>query len=210
MIHDNHNPRQNRPETSLAKDDFKELANYETSDFELTERDIELAYKECVLQHATSETQIKGMREALAYTKLIAYSGEELTPEDVTEFIHILYEMIEPGNGRGWRTTPVTFKNGNMGEDPANLPRVMAIWSEAFAEASLEPDLAYYYFEKNHPRNDGNGRAGFCLWAFDTKRQTGQWPETLPPDLFGEGRTTQMTFQTNFGNVEDPHYFIKN
>jgi len=66
---------------------------------------------------------------------------------------------------------------------PDKIPRAMNSFSEAFAENRVTALEAYTEFEKIHPFFDGNGRVGDLLWKIAITRETGQWPEELPPKI---------------------------
>lgn len=152
----------------------------------LTEKDKELINQQCQNQHATKPEQIEGF--ARAYAKAKAYAEKQEWPifgEKAEALILEFAEMIEPRNKDGYRTTPVTFANMNRAVSPDVVPRAMTMFAEAYAEAELAPAHLYEEFQKIHPFEDGNGRVGDLLWKIAMARENGEWPETLPPDLFG-------------------------
>ena len=172
------------------------------TEYSLTSRDAELALEQCHLQHATSPEQIEGMRSAFARAKEVAFTQAEaqVTPRGIESLVRQLGSFIEPSRAHTWRSTPVTFRSGDRGEEPDIIPHAMAVWAEAVAEGNLSPVEQYYHFEKIHPFEDGNGRVGHCLWAIATYRESGQWPTELPPDVFAGG--FEKPQQSAFGEVE--------
>ncbi|HSH31775.1 MAG TPA: Fic family protein [Candidatus Saccharimonadales bacterium] len=168
---------------------------------ELTLTDIQLARQQCELQQASSPEQIQGMVDALGAAKQVAFSQEQLDAGVVRGLVRRLGGMVEPDQAADWRQIPATFASGDMGEHPEQIERAMAAWADAFADGRLDSTELYYHFEKIHPFADGNGRAGHCLWALAEKRQTGDWPQTLPPDVFAPG--FEMRQKSAFGDIED-------
>jgi hypothetical protein len=171
-----------------------------TNEAELTLIDIGLARQQCEIQHATSPEQIQGMIDALAKAKAVAFSAADLDAEQVYDLVMSLGSIIEPVKAGHWRIVPVTFSNGETGIDPDNIPEAMFAWADAFAAQRLDPTELYYQFELVHPKVDGNGRIGHCLWAIAMKRQIGDWPEELPPDVFAEGYRPER--KSAFGDIE--------
>lgn len=159
---------------------------------ELTATDIQLVNKQCELQHAQSQEQVEGFANAYLEAKKLALNFDEinsLTSEKIEAFILQLAEMIEKRNHKGYRQVPVTFAGGGSALSPDLIPRAMESFSNVYAEGSLNPIEAYTEFEKIHPFEDGNGRLGDLLWKIGVTRDTGKWPEDLPPDVFGAHST---------------------
>ncbi len=157
----------------------------------LSETDKELVVRQCELQHATSKEEVEGFASAYSSFKELSDDEEkilEMSAEKFLEYIKSLATQIDKVNTNGWSKVPRMFGPDptNKGVDPENIQRAMEGWAEAFVENRLEPDEAYEMFERIHPLNDGNGRLGDLLWKFAMKRKTGEWPDTLPPDMFGD------------------------
>lgn len=178
---------------------FKNTENKEEIIFpeSLTERDIELINKQCEQQHATSKEQIEGFARAYAEAKEIAHDEErveEITNEEMEGLVLLWASEIESRNKKGFRTTPVYFeKSGQTGLDPGKIERAMETFIEIYTEhlntgylTQEEITQLYKQFEEVHPLEDGNGRLGHLLWALAFSRVTGEWPESLPPDVFNE------------------------
>ena len=171
------------------------------SEAELSTEDIALAIQQCEIQHATSPEQTQGMNDALAEAKAVAFSDAVIDAETIFGLITSLGSKIEPTKAAQWRIVPVTFENGERGLHPDNIPEAVYAWSQAFAEQRADPTELYYEFELIHPMEDGNGRIGHCLWAIAVKRQTGDWPSTLPPNVFDQGYTPQR--KSAFGDIQE-------
>ena len=154
----------------------------------LSPKDIELIQRQCENQHATSNEQILGFANAYLTAKTFASNPESLatlTKESTYDFILELAALIEKRNDKGFRTTPVRFRSFKSALEPALVPRAMETYSMAYAEHALSPTDLYKEFQEIHPFEDGNGRVGDLLWKIAMTRETKQWPETLPPNLFG-------------------------
>lgn len=153
----------------------------------LEEIDKDLIVLQCEYQQATNREQIEGFAKAYKYTKDLAFSEdffENLNAEKIEKLILDLGKMVEARNEKGFRKVPVTFKDGARALDSQKIERAMENFSGAYAENRLEPQEAFLEFEKIHPFEDGNGRLGDLLWKMAIKRKTGEWPKTLPPDVF--------------------------
>ena len=162
----------------------------------LTPMDIELVNAQCVNQGATSVEQIEGFAKAYSRAKATWLGPHQLLSlqkaEEVMKFMFRLALLIEPGN-RGFRLTPVRFADMQTAMPWENIPRAMESFSHAYADFIKNPvedevlnaTVLYREFEKIHPWVDGNGRTGDLLWKIARARVDGQWPEKLPPDVFG-------------------------
>lgn len=152
----------------------------------LSAKDIELVYRQCELQQATSKKQLEGF--ATAYLKAKQFTKDlslvNLNGEVILDLVLDLASLIESRNSKGFRTTPVRFKNHNQAIDAGLVPRAMEVFSIAYAEGELDSISLYREFEEIHPFEDGNGRVGDLLWKIAITRETGNWPEEIPPDIF--------------------------
>jgi len=172
----------------------------------LTPKDIELITKQSELQDATLDHEVLGFAEAYKQAKEFSSIPENFTSiskEKIESLIMQWATLAETRNEKGFRTTEVTFSNGSKALEASKIPHAMEnlisylndILKNGFAEQPegdprppLGPNDLYREFEEIHPFEDGNGRIGDLLWKIAVTRQTGTWPETLPPDFFGEGR----------------------
>lgn len=156
----------------------------------LTEKDRDLIIKQCQNQGATSLEQVAGFALAYADAKEMA-SHEELTPalagseryEALMEKILEWAKLVEPRNGKGYRLTPASFRNGRTALHPEIVPRAMWGFCMKYADYPGTPEEMFKEFEEIHPFEDGNGRVGHLLWAVMVKYRTGTWPETFPPEI---------------------------
>lgn len=165
----------------------------------LTERDIQLVIEQCKIQSATSIEQIEGFALAYSRAKQIALDKERLEQLGTSEIENFILEwgaLIEKRNQKGFRQTPVTFQDGSRALDHSKIPQAIKGFCEGFKAFLEDPTedqrlntvLLYTEFERIHPLEDGNGRVGDLLWKVLETRKTGNWPEQLPPNVFGENR----------------------
>ena len=159
--------------------------------------DIELIGKQCKIQNATSKEQIEGFAKAYSKAKQLALDKqrlENLTQEQVKNFILELGVLTEKRNEKGFRQVPVTFKNGQKALDAEKISQaiegfcqgVATFLKDAREDERLNIALLYTDFEKIHPFEDGNGRVGDLLWKILKTKKEGEWPKELPPDVFSE------------------------
>ncbi|OGY26191.1 MAG: hypothetical protein A2Z11_00505 [Candidatus Woykebacteria bacterium RBG_16_43_9] len=171
---------------------MNEIGNHEISDglesrVGLTETDKELILKQCENQKATSTEEVSAFTDAYREAKKFAFTAtlSQLSEEEVLSLVKDLAELTVPQTKGQYRTVPVTFRSGERGIDPALIERAMSSWAQAFAANQLSALEAYEEFEKIHPFVDGNGRVGDLVWKIATVKESGKWPEELPPDVFG-------------------------
>lgn len=154
----------------------------------MTKDDLKLIVLQCEHQQDTTPEAVAGF--ALAYVDAKSTTWKELAlPETVEEKIIEWGRIIKPKENKfGWRNIPVRIGNSTP-PDPQLVPRMMENFSEKYWHAvvrhdELRPDNLYKEFEEIHPFRDGNGRAGHLLWAIAKRELEGEWPMTLPPDLW--------------------------
>lgn len=166
---------------------------------DLTDKDIELINKQCQIQDAMSKEQLEGFSQAYLTAKNTALDTEKLislSPDDVENLILELGQLIEKRNEKGYRQVPVTFANGSKALDADKIPQAIQSFCQGFVvfiedpaeDERLNTSMLYKNFEETHPFEDGNGRVGDLLWKMLEPRKRGQWPEKLPPNVFGEKR----------------------
>jgi Fic family protein len=172
----------------------------------LTKRDKELVLEQCDIQGDLYDEAIQNFALAYADAKIFSSNPENLknlTEEILENLILKWAEQIEPkhnapkrNTGKGYRDTPVVFSSGKEAINWQGVERRVQMLCK-FATtlfdiddpSRISPEELYKEFEEVHPFEDGNGRVGDLLWKLAITRETGIWPETLSPDLFGEDRT---------------------
>lgn len=154
----------------------------------LTPIDLDLIERQCELQGATEKYQIEGMTRAYKEAKTLSRQPEKLSAmsgDDWLELVDHYAKLIEPEkNQHGYRIVEVRFTNGNRGMPHNQIGSAMERLFDFYSEGQIEPIELYREFETIHPYTDGNGRVGHLLWAVAEKRQSGKWPEELPPNVF--------------------------
>ncbi len=169
----------------------------------LTRIDRQLILRQCELQSATSPEEVAAFTTAYRYGKDFAENEKLglLTTDGVLKLMHELLRLTVPETGGRFRIVPATFTNLSIAVGDELINRTILNLAEAFAENRISPELFYREFEEIHPGEDGNGRVGDVLWKISMTRETGEWPETLPPDLFRPG-AEKPKYESVFGEVE--------
>lgn len=154
----------------------------------LNGRDVELIMEQCKIQEATSKEEIEGFAQAYLEAKELAQDNEKLkniTPEQVEKLIFRWAVLIDKENSTGFRKVPAKLPNLEEGLPHSQIPDAMERYYDLFANNHFyTPEQAYKEFEQIHPFKDGNGRVGDLLWKLAIARESGKWPEKLPPDVF--------------------------
>lgn len=172
----------------------------------LTKRDKELVLQQCDIQGDLYDEAIANFALAYADAKEFASDPknlENLTEEQLEGLILKWAELIEPkhnapkrNTGKGYRDTPAAFSDGSQGISWQEVERRIQLLCK-FASTMfdpkdpdrLTPKEFYKEFQQIHPMEDGNGRIGDIAWKVMKTRETGEWPEELPPNIFGEDRS---------------------
>ena len=158
----------------------------------LSDRDIELVWQQCRIQgDADKPEAVRVFAEAYSLVKAISVTRAfPSNQEEVEALILYLGEMLDSKhNSNGYRKVPVRFTATEFAVAPALVPQAMSGFCWAYARGTLKSDDAHEEFEKIHPFFDGNGRIGDLLWKMAVTRESGEWPESLPPNIFGENRS---------------------
>lgn len=172
----------------------------------LTVKDKELILEQCIHQNATTPRQIEGFTLAYSRAKSFAEKADwdRVTSEKIYDLLMEFGSLVEDGdNFFGSRSVDASFRSGNHGVLPDNISKAIEGWVEAYVENRVAPEKIYHEFETIHPFNDGNGRVGDLFWKMAVKRNTGVWPEELPPDVFGRDRGLVGGYESSFGEVEN-------
>lgn len=168
----------------------------------LTEVDKKLIIEQCENQNATSKEQIEGFANAYHMVKELASDStwlESLDANVIYDLILTLAKIIEEVNTNGFRKVEIVSFQAAKAE---NIVHLIGKFCEIYTESKLTSEELYKVFEEIHPFLDGNGRLGDLLWKLDTKRKTGIWPETLPPEVFHTDNAS-IKRESAFGEIED-------
>lgn len=164
----------------------------------LTERDFVSVIQECEKQRAMGPRQIAGFAAAYAHAKRLALENSPRLAirRWLEEEILAMARLIEPRNTQGYRRVPATFSGGGTAIPWENVPRAMHSFLDLYTRwmngdptvricnpeeqvglSLFTPQALYEEFQKIHPFEDGNGRAGMLLAAMATADEAGHWVE---------------------------------
>jgi len=141
----------------------------------------DFAIAECTRQEDLSYQSVGEMVEAWHYALVEHLSYKDSITNYLTpEFIKRIGKLVKSSN-KGFRVTPVVFRNGDQGAPYTEIFRLLTNLCDAYALGQVNPDEFYFEFEKIHPFEDGNGRVGTILWNLLMGNYT---TPTQPPNVF--------------------------
>ena len=171
----------------------------------LDKQDKKLILQQCDIQGDLFDESITNFAIAYAEAKEFASdksNRDNLTANHLEELILRWAAQIEPKhnakkrNTRGYRDTPVVFSDGRKGIGWEAIERRVNLLCKFATELfdandpdRITADEFYREIQEIHPFEDGNGRIGDLLWKLIKTRDTGEWPQELPPNIFGEDRS---------------------
>lgn len=160
----------------------------------ITKDDLKLIILQCEHQQDTTPEAVAGFTAAYIDAKDLHLS-ELLNLGDVLAKVKEWGKLIKSKeNHYGFRNVPVMI-GVSATPDPGVVPRMMENYCEEYwwyvvrqpDRSNLHwkgADQLYKQFEEIHPFLDGNGRVGHLLWAIAKQELEGEWPMTLPPDMW--------------------------
>jgi len=127
----------------------------------ITEEVKHWCYRQCELQHATTESDISGMEQAWRYASIMWNSFGSIV--DISDIV-IMGNLIDPAanpNGR-FRTGPAVFLSGGTSLPAHRIESVLSGFLSMLDD--MTPEMAYRELMYIHPFKDGNGRMGALVY----------------------------------------------